>query len=332
MKDFLKFLKEYSKAQKAQEKAAAENEGSQGKVKKRRRRLLKIMCIVSLVSIMIAVSFSWFTSSDTAIINGLTLNVVDPRNLVMGDVTLNGELRPISGDGVNFFEPELAETLVETTADGYGIYVYDKVDGTYAKTADDISSSTATVKNVRVMDFSLSMTGGSEQLYLKSGTTITPSEGAPDYLVGALRVSFLKKNNAGTYEPILIWIPDVTSMRDSASTETETTETETATETETTETETATETTSIESSYVFVTSVENVITEKTVNISGASGDLTSEGVRYVWGPISEDVEFAEIDGTGYFRCVIWLDGNDRECNSELIDKTFKVSLNIAPKS
>ena len=65
------------------EKLVKKNAKPEGKGKKRRRILFKAMFVMSIISIMISVSFSWFTESNHAKVNGVTMSVVDTKDITL---------------------------------------------------------------------------------------------------------------------------------------------------------------------------------------------------------------------------------------------------------
>lgn len=280
----------------------------QGKGKKRRRLIIKSMFVMSIIFGMISVSYSWFAQSNTARVEDVSMNLISAQNVMLDSIDVYGKLEPVSGDGKNFFIPGIGLTTLETDASeptdlNYVTSVYDKINNTYKRTEDDVTAQTlsnALVPNVRVIDFSVEMSGGETQLFLMPGSTITPASGAPAYLAGAIRVSFFKKNDSNVYDQLFIWIPDVTSTVDA-------------------------DNPSLEDEYIFVTGTSSEGTVQTIEITGESGMATVSGTTYIWGELEEAVT---LGGVGDYRCVIWLDGNDRECNSALINKKFEIALNI----
>ena len=325
MKKFRKILKDGASEPivSVDEKLTKKDVTPDGKGKKRRRLIFKSMFVMSIIFVMISVSYSWFVQSDFAKINGVKINVVDPKNINTQDILIIGQLSPITGDGKNFFVPEIGETVLEFESDEmsdegeetdeseetvetepeYIVSGYDKIGNTYSEILDDVTAETLSstnIKNVRVIQFTLEMEGEAEKLCLMPGTSITPVEGAPSYLVGALRVSFLKTNAQNEFEPVLIWIPDVTSTVDGEK--------------------------DLEDEYIFVSEEGTATTEISVL------DKEIGGVPCVFGPIKDPIALGEaFSGEAVFRCVIWLDGNDRECNSDLIGQQFAVNLNILPE-
>lgn len=319
MKIFKKILKDGAgeSASVVDEAIAKKDAKPERKGKKRRRIIFKAMFVISIVSIMISVSYSWFTSSNKASVKGVVINVIDPKNLEAGDIDQYGTLDVVTGDGISFFKPQIEEVAIppaEGDTSGLITYKYDKV-GDYALTGDKVTAqkSEAVAENVRIIDFTLNMTGDAEKIYLFPGTAIVPVGDSPEYLAGALRVAFLKLDSAtGTYKPLLIWIPDVMSVADGEP--------------------------ALESSYTFVSNRADGVQISTLDVDAATGKIIKgEGesaTTYVWGPIEEgrNIEFDTFSGNGSYRCVIWLDGNDRECTAGLIDQKFKLVLNISPEN
>ena len=305
MKKFIKFLKDGASEPitSADEKLATKDVTPEGKGKKRRRLMFKSMFVMSIIFIMISVSYTWFISANKGRITGVDIGVVEPKNLTTSGIVIMGQLSPVTGDGKNFFIPEMGEVELETgEGDDYVTSIYGKTGDTYTQLTDDVISETLSsdnIKNIRVIQFSIEV-DEAEQLYLADDTVITPANGAPDYLVGALRVAILKKNAENTYDPLLIWVPDIESTIDGED--------------------------ELEGEYTFVSSAGtetievNVNDDKVGDVPCVFGDLDEDGVA-LGDPIS---------GTATYRCVIWLDGNDRECNADLIGQQFEFELNILP--
>ena len=280
----------------------------QGKGKKRRRLIIKSMFVMSIIFGMISVSYSWFAQSNTARVEDVSMSLISAQNVTLDRINVYGKLEPVSGDGKNFFVPGIGLTTLETEASEttdlkYVTSAYDKINDTYKRTEDKVTEQTlsdALVPNVRVIDFSVKMSGEKTQLLLMPGSAITPKSGTPAYLPGAIRVSFFKKNESNVYDQLFIWIPDVMSTVDA-------------------------DTPVLEDEYVIVTGTSTDGTVQTLEITGETGTATVSGITYIWGELEEAVTLGDV---GEYRCVIWLDGNDRECNSALINKKFEIALNI----
>ena len=156
----------------------------QRKGKKRRRLMIKSMFVMSIVFIMISVSYSWFTEADSSLVTGVSVSLLEPQNFTLSTPKVYGKLEPVAGDGKNFFVPGIGLEEIETETDEttdiqYVTSVYDKTSDIYKKTDDAVTAAALTdalVPNVRVIDFSLSMTGEAQTLCLKSGSSVTASK------------------------------------------------------------------------------------------------------------------------------------------------------------
>ena len=329
MKIFRKNLKDGACEQifAVDEKLVKDSVKPERKGKKRRRLAFKVMFVTSIVSIMISVTYSWFSTSDTAIADGVTIDVADRVLIDIENFDTYGQLEALTGDGTYFFKPKTIESTVINSGSDYSVSVYDKAGDEYDKLLDVSSSKLdpTKVNGVRIMDFTLSKSGEAEEIFLLHGTevkaykapdNVDPEGGepeeiypdAPDYLAGALRVAILKLNNVTQkYELQLIWLPDVTS--------------------------TVNGTDEIENSFSYL-SGEDGSDEKNVSFGElTSGEKTVDGVRYVWGDITSDssISLGQLSGKTRFRIVVWLDGNDRETNADLIGQKFEAIFKIAPK-
>ncbi len=344
MKKFRKILKDgaLEPTPSVDGKLTQENAKPERKGKKRRRLAFKIMFVMSIVSVMISVTYSWFSASDTAVISDVSIEVADRLVIEIDDLDKHGQLDTVTGDGRYFFKPTTIESSVigskniigdgETAKSEYSVTVYDKAGDEFKKLFDvsDPNLLSTSVNGVRIIDFTLSKPGAVEEIFLQEGTKIeaykapTQTDGAegeenanaevfadaPDYLPGALRVAILKQNQATKlYDLQLIWIPDVTSTVNGED--------------------------EIEDSFSYLSGEDGSV-EKEFSFSGAeSGDKTEDGVRYVWGDITDDssISLGMLSSTKTrFRVVIWLDGNDRETNPELIGQKFEAIFKIAPNS
>ena len=92
-------------------KASGESGTPAKKRKFTRKTLIKVMFVISIIFIMISLTYSWFTASNSASISGLDIDVVDPNNLVAGGLTSKGVINSVAGDGTSFFKP-VFETLI----------------------------------------------------------------------------------------------------------------------------------------------------------------------------------------------------------------------------
>lgn len=316
----------------------AEIDAKAAPAKKRRftrRTLIKVMFVAAVIFVMISLTYSWFTSSSRATVDGLKIDVVDPNNLTADGITVSGAANALSGNGTSFFKPVFKDAY-ETVINGSEVIkTYRKAIASYTPSGDDVESKVANADNLLTLDFSLSI-AGEHELYMTNGTSITAAEGSPDFLKGAVRVAVLK------------FVPDEAE-----------TETESATETETeaqTEAETEAETEAgvsgkyvtelvwipdvvtnkdgddkLETDYIIATA-ESRDDEESFSVSAESGETTVDGVRYVWGAVGDGIKVGTLNGEGKYRIVIWLDGNDRECDQSISGGELNATFKFIPKA
>ena len=283
-----------------------------GALKKKRRftrkSLVKVMFIISIIFIMISLTYSWFTASSTARVKGLTVNVNDPNNLIADGLTSKGVLNSITGNGVSFFKPVWSEEKVGTSG-GFNLYRPVK-SGEYEQSVDEVVAKNSVAENVLVIDFGLSI-AGKHNIYLVHGSGVKPVGEGAEYLEGAIRVAILKLNEeTQQYEICLVWIPDVTSIKDGEN--------------------------QLDSTVTVVYSDGDTVKEEALTITAERGEQTVNDIRYVWGSIDAENEntifVSDIENAGKYRCVVWLDGNDRECDYELLNKEVLATFKFLPEA
>ena len=304
-----------------------------------RRTLIKVMFVAAVIFIMISLTYSWFTSSSRATVDGLKIDVIDPNNLTADGITVSGAANALSGNGTSFFKPVFKDAY-ETVINGSEVIkTYRKAIASYTPSGDDVESKVADADNLLTVDFSLSI-AGEHELYMTNGTSITAAEGSPDFLKGAVRVAVLK------------FVPDEAETETESATETET-EAQTESQTEN-ETEAETEAgvsgkyvtelvwipdvltnkdgdDKLESDYIIATA-ESRDAEESFNVSAESGEATVDGVRYVWGAVGDGIKVGTLNGEGKYRIVIWLDGNDRECDQSISGGELNATFKFIPKA
>ena len=318
------------------EKAEIDAEAAPAKKRRfTRRTLIKVMFVAAVIFVMISLTYSWFTSSSRATVDGLKIDVIDPNNLTADGITVSGEANALSGNGTSFFKPVFKDAY-ETVINGSEVIkTYRKAIASYTPSGDDVESKVANADNLLTLDFSLSI-AGEHELYMTNGTSITAAEGSLDFLKGAVRVAVLK------------FVPDEAA-----------TETESATETETeaqTESETEAETEAgvsgryvtelvwipdvltnkdgddkLETDYIIATA-ESRDAEQSFSVTDESGETTVDGVRYVWGDVGDGIKVGTLNGEGKYRIVIWLDGNDRECDQSISGGELNATFKFIPKA
>ncbi len=272
-----------------------------------RKSLVKVMFIISIIFIMISLTYSWFTVADSARAK-VKVNVADPNNLVAGGLTSKGMIDSIAGNGTSFFKPVWSEQKVGTSGD-YNLYRPAK-SGEYERTTDEVVARESVADGLLVMDFNLSI-NGKHNVYIVNGSGVKPEGEGAEFLEGAIRVAVLKLNEeTQKYELCLVWIPDVTSIKNGES--------------------------QLDSTVTVVYPDGDTVKEETFEIDSENGTKTVNDVRYAWGKIDVNnqnkVLVGELEGTEYFRCVVWLDGNDRECDYELLDKEVVATFMFLPEA
>lgn len=293
-----------------------------------RRTLIKVMFVASLIFIMISLSFSWFHVGDVAIGNGLSIGAVDP-NLLEHENGQNpyvrGTLDFVMGDGTKFFIPTVERQLI-STSDGISRYANVRT-GYTALAGEDVTRPDADdVKSVFVEDFVFSISGEVD-MYLAAGSKVEPNpdydlEEHPEYkemydeeyakfeyVKGVARVAILKLNDAGTaYELKAVWVPDVVTKKGSTEP-------------------------NVESYFTVVYDNNGTLTEQKIYTGGnAQGSQEFNGITYYWGELDEThkVSLGTMKDAATYRCVVWLDGNDRDCNVELCDQRIEATFNFLP--
>ena len=288
---------------------AVETSESEAPAKKRRftrRTLIKILFVISVIFIMISLTYSWFSYSNNANVNGLDIQVTDPNNLVAGVIAAKGQINTVAGNGSEFFKPQFEYAAIgEVSADGYQLYKnVPKKDangvGLYQALNDDVISDTAVVENVLIQDFSLNIKG-SYAINMIKGTSVSVANENFASLNSALRVAILKFDKTqNKYVPLLVWVP-----------------------------------------YSDTATV--VYSDPTDNAEGADGIseavLTTEDdefgdVKYYWGEIDEDtvIPIGTVSGTQKYRCVVWLDGNDANTNDySILGESVTIKLKFLPE-
>lgn len=316
----------------------AEIDAEAAPAKKRRftrRTLIKVMFVAAVIFVMISLTYSWFTSSSRATVDGLKIDVIDPNNLIADGITVSGAANALSGNGTSFFKPVFKDAY-ETVINGSEVIkTYRKAIASYTPSGDDVESKVADADNLLTVDFSLSI-AGEHELYMTNGTSITAANGSPDFLKGAVRVAVLK------------FVPDEAATETESQTETETeAQTESQTEVETEAGVSGRYVTELvwipdvltnkdgddklETDYI-IAAAESRDAEKSFTVSAESGEITFDGVRYVWGDVGDGIKVGTLNGEGKYRIVIWLDGNDRECDQSISGGELNATFKFIPKA
>jgi hypothetical protein len=288
-----------------------------------RRTLVKVMFVAAVIFIMISLTYSWFTSSSRATVDGLKIDVIDPNNLTADGITISGEANALSGNGTRFFKPVFKDSYETVISGSEVIKAYRKAIASYSPSGDDVESKVANADNLLTVDFSLSI-AGEHELYMTNGTSITSADGSPDFLKGAVRVAVLKfvpdeavaeiesaaeteteAGVSGKYVTEFVWIPDVLTNKDGDD--------------------------KLDTDYIIATA-ESREAENSFTVSAESGETEVDGVRYVWGDVGDGIKVGMLNGEGKYRIVIWLDGNDRECDQSISGGEIKAAFKFIPKA
>lgn len=326
-----------------------------------RSKLFGALFVISLIFIMISVTFSWFTTGKQASVSGIQMQVAEGEKLkllingewVEDEYNLNfGEtiLEARSGNGLYFYERKPG------AANNGDIENYRQVIDATTSTAP--LSETYMTNGVFAFDFEmLSDNDATLHLYPKSmgenpvSTMVYPaaskayqdpefSDKYPNgnqspkgdgencdvgYICGAMRIAFLQgeKQSDGTiiYTPKLIWAPATSVQLDKD---------------ENGQYIVKTENVDYETSYDYITFDSTTSSDVRIPVSttadnvAAGKSATQEGLTYAWGELSEKLPVGDLTGGehAYFRMVVWIDGEDRECNNALLNGLVKVVLNF----
>lgn len=273
-----------------------------------RKSLIKVMFIISIIFIMISLTYSWFIAASRASVDGINIDVVDPNNLIADGFTAKGAINSLTGNGTSFFKPLWTEQMVGTNGN-FNLYRPVK-SGEYEPTIDDVASPLSVADNLLVMDFSLGI-NGKHEIYMINGSGVKSVDKDAEYLEGAIRVAILELNEESQkYELCFVWIPDVLSVKDGQP--------------------------QLDNVVTVVYPDNGATKEETLEIDSENGTKTVNGVRYVWGQIDaknqNKIFVGELSGTSKYRCVVWLDGNDRECNYDLLDQEVIATFKFLPEA
>lgn len=297
----------------------------------RQRVLTLILTVVTLIALLLSVTYSWFITSqnpEVPLVEGNSylpafLHIGNDRNTILDwdselKITLEETLSPVCGDGVHFYRQDLYSfdpqdyTRKIKDGDGYSSYGYAPSGDLTELTGEELQD------NVFTFDFMLDSLNAGD-LFLSSESALSPnlflSPASPDmqyvstgYIAGAMRVAIFQKVREDEYSLKCVWIPNPTFEFRSESTD-------------------FTPTGEIESSYSFVSPSGTTVISTEGKTNGCD---VKNGVLYVWDPGKCDVPFASYTdrSDGYFRVVVWLDGNDRECVNAFAGGKVDLKLGI----
>ena len=273
--------------------------------------------VLAMIFIMISVSFSWLNNNPRATVSDIHLEVVEANNLLVKaedsdnwtkvvkmDFKEGFEMASVCGDGKNFFKPILGH-----------------VDGSNDFEAVGYEAISGNLEDNGLYEFAFScMVESSFTIYLDKESSLSPSEDSENSLYGdyssghicaAMRIAFFQKIE-DEYVLHCIWIPNsTTELLPSGE-------------------EIKVENGEIESGYIFISDESGESTTIIETEGASSGSKTVNGVTYVWGDLEENLEIGTTEGNQqqYFKLIIWVDGNDRECHNALMDGLVSVDLKI----
>ncbi len=296
----------------------------------KRQLIYSASLIASLLLVTVSATYSWFLYQQPNMAYDVKVEVMDTFNLTLksgeeGDDKITSNLSkdfclsPVYGNGKEFYSPIFDNIALP---DKPGEFVYAPT-GAYEK----ISSETYE-KNIFHMDFILEVDGFVD-LYLehtnheKTRTFVAMGEGnerrkspygdfSRDNINGAVRVAIVQKG-----EVKCIWIPntDVELKKDGNNYAMLTGENAT-----------------IEPTFSFVNTyneqTKEVFLKEVQTESKKNGNCIIDGITYIWGDIEDGncPKITTVYGEQPFSVIMWIDGNDRECDNALVGG--KVQLNL----
>ena len=298
---------------------------------------------------MISVSFSWFSSSESASVSGVKMEVTEGDSLLL---KMGSE-----EDGVKDLEFDFDREYPLKAVSGNGKYFYDAILGYPDDALDNVEGDhTAVDREVLgyvplsgledcedymrfgmfAYDFSMHIDRDTPvYIYplssddVPSAVTPAPASDYPDgnnkspygdfdigNVCGAMRVAILQKNAEGSYEPTFVWAPNTTielyKDDDGAL-----------------HVETDAEKVNPESKYIYL----GEDSSSPIEISSGDslqGSVVVDGVTYAWGALESKLKIGQLSGStdNNFRFVAWVDGNDRECHNALLSGLIVVKLHF----
>lgn len=291
--------------------------------------MISVILIVSLLFAAVSLSYSWFLYQRPNRTQEFDVNVESAQNLTISSPMVWGDnvnedwyrtftLKPITGDGENFFLPTFEKREVVA---GSGVY-----DSVPSQTKFNNIESSELYNYMYRLDFTLSGTGfvGLYLDYSEGKTYVKPSsdsnEGkygySPDNVCAAVRLAILQEG-----ELKCIWIPNSTTelsvdkgqrvLKDGV----------------------------CESQYVFRHKNDGLKAysrnSDIINTRGkAQGSYVNPEteVVYIWGDISADncPQIADLKpGINNISILVWLEGTDRECDISMSEGRIDANICFA---
>ncbi len=305
-------------------------------MKKKKRSAFKkqlvysITLVASLLLVTVSATYSWFLYQQPNMAYDVKVEVMDTFNLTLksgqeGDDKITSNLskdfslQPVYGNGTVFYSPVFDNIELPENP---GEFVYAPT-GAYEKITTETYE-----KNIFHMDFVLGVDGFVD-LYLehtnheKTRTFVAMGDGheqrkspygdfSRDNINGAVRVAIVQKG-----EVKCIWIPntDVELQKEGNRYEIVTGENAT-----------------IEPTFSFLTGYNAETNEQVVQEiqteSKKNGHCVIDGITYIWGDIEDGncPKITTVYGEQPFSIIMWIDGNDRECDNALVGGKVKLNL------
>ncbi len=292
------------------------------KIKIGKSLIFKGMFVVSLLILMVSISYSWFVESNKATTSGVGMNVAENSNLlIQGDsgewqknlhfVIPEGFTFPsVTGNGTQMYRAVFKEAKREEE-NGYASYV--PVFSHYERLNNEDAANSVIVCRFSMQveeDYVLCLSPDSVIAPSVKNPTLAGTHIKDGYMYAALRVAFMEKID-GEYRTRMIWIPNVTTELKQTADGSYMVDPDGSPES---------------AKFVDAKGREYVINEKCT--PDGVYDRPEDGIRYVWGAIPENVSLGELIGNekSDYQVVIWLDGNDRECNDVAIQEKFNINI------
>ena len=291
--------------------------------------IVSILLIVSLLFAAVSLSYSWFLYQRPNRTHLFDVNVESSYNLSISSPTVWGDnvsedwyrpftLKPITGDGENFFVPVYEKQEV---VEGSG--VYDELPS--QKNFEQIDPADYSNYMYR-LDFTLSIEGfvGLYLDYAENKTYVKPASNSnegkygfsPDNVCSAVRVAIIHNGKL-----VCIWIPNST------------------TELTVENGDRVLKEGTVESRYVFRhknngTVASSVNSDIITTNQEPNGNYTDPdtGLVYIWGDITEEncPQITNLKpGVNDMNILVWLDGTDRECDISMSEGRIDANICFA---
>lgn len=292
----------------------------------KRSIMISILLIGSLLFATVSLSYSWFLYQQPNRTRVFDVNVESSYNLKVSSPVVWGDnvseewhrsftLKPITGDGENFFLPVYEKQEVE---EGSGVY-----DNLPSQSKFESIDKEEYSNFMYRLDFTLSVETfvdlyldfADNKTYIKPGTNNVGGKYgySPDNVCSAVRLAIIIDGKT-----VCIWIPNATTELSITGGERELKEG------------------TVESQYVFrhendgkaPTSKNSDIINTNKKPQGSYVDPDT-GLVYIWGDISEE-NCPKISvlrpGVNNVNLLVWLEGTDRECDISM--SAGRISANV----